>query len=144
MSETVRNWTIGQREYMFWLTTPDDDRVRNTHAAIAEQVGVAERTLYRWQKLPGFWAEVNKIVDEHLADDFAEVAKALKREARKGSIQHIRTYLEMIGKYAPSLRVDHRVTMLQELDRIAEQEHWDEVQMAAAVREAERILAGVS
>jgi hypothetical protein len=86
---------------MEWLATPTGDRQPLRQGAFAKEIQVNEATLWRWRKLPGFMGEVNRLVDEHLADDYSEITDALKREARKGSIQHIRTYLEMIGKYVP-------------------------------------------
>jgi hypothetical protein len=84
---------------MVWLATPDDDRMPNKHVNMAAELGVDERTLYRWRKLPGFYAEVNKIVDENLGDAYAEVANSLKRLASLGSFQHQKMYLELIGRY---------------------------------------------
>jgi hypothetical protein len=99
VSDIVRNWTASQRKYMVWLATPDDDRMPNKHVNMAAELGVDERTLYRWRKLPGFYAEVNKIVDENLGDAYAEVANSLKRLASLGSFQHQKMYLELIGRY---------------------------------------------
>ena len=73
--------------------------------ALAATLGVHEVTVSNWKKLPGFYAEVNRLVDEHLGDDYSEVTDALKREARKGSYQHQKMYFEMIGKYVQKAEI---------------------------------------
>jgi hypothetical protein len=108
VSENVRNWTASQRKYMIWLATPDDDRMPNKHVNMAAEMGVDERTLYRWRKLPGFYAEVNKLVDENLGDAYADVANQLKRLAALGSFQHQKMYLELIGRYVQKQEITGR------------------------------------
>ena len=83
------------------MATPTDDRIPNRQGTLAKELDISEKTLYRWKKLPGFMAEVNKLVDEFLADDYSEVVSALKREAKKGSFNHVKLYLEVINKYTP-------------------------------------------
>lgn len=101
MSVNVHNWSATQRKYMEWLATPSDYRTPLTQKALAVELGLNEKTLCRWKYLPGFIAEVNKIVDEHLADDFGAVVAALKREAKRGNFPHQKLYFEMINKYIP-------------------------------------------
>jgi hypothetical protein len=103
VAENGKNWTATQRKYMEWLATPLDERMPLRHANLGEHLGVGERTLYRWRDLPGFYAEVNRIVDEHLGDAYADVANALKREATSGSFQHQKMYLELIGRYVQKI-----------------------------------------
>lgn len=101
VSENVTNWTASQRKYMVWLATPTDARMPLKHSSLAAELKVDERTLYRWREKPGFYAEVNKLVDEHFMDDYAEIVDSFKRAAKGGSYQHQKTYFEMAGKYKP-------------------------------------------
>jgi hypothetical protein len=100
------NWTIKQRKFMDWLSLPSDERLPTTEKSFAEDIGVSVMTLWRWKQLPGFYAEVNKLVDEHFGDDYAPIVEAFKREARNGSYQHQKTYFEMLGKYMPKQQVE--------------------------------------
>ncbi len=106
MQESAKSWTINQRKLMGWLALPSDERTPITEGALAREIGVNQATLWRWKQLPGFYAEVNKLVDEHLADDYAPIMESFKREARNGSYQHQKTYFEMLGKYMPKQQVE--------------------------------------
>lgn len=105
MADNGTNWSATQRKYIEWLSTPIDARQPLKHSMLAQELKVGERSLYRWRTLPGFYAEVNKLVDEHLADDYSEIMDSFKREARRGSFQHQKTYFEMLGKYTPKQEI---------------------------------------
>lgn len=90
-----------RREFIKWLISPDEERDTNTQKAFAKKWGLAEETVCRWRHDPEVVAEVNRLVDEHFADDYATMANALKREAAHGSYNHLRMYFEMLGKYTP-------------------------------------------
>ena len=97
---------------------PLDERMPLRHALVGEHLGVSESTLYRWRDIPGFYAEVNKLVDEHLGDAYADVANSLKREAANGSFQHQKFYFELLGKYKPptqdvNMNVDGSIELVE-------------------------------
>ena len=60
-------------------------------------MGVADKTLTRWKKLPGFMDEVRAIARGYLKDDLAEIYGAISREAQKGNYQMARLALELVG-----------------------------------------------
>jgi len=135
-----KNWSANQKKFMLWLALPSDQRLPLTQGMLARELSLDDGTLSEWKRLSGFWDAVNALVEEHLADDFAPIIESLKREARKGSIQHIRIYLEMIGKYTPRLAIDHQHRiMVEEATRLAQESGLD---ADAVVAEAERIMAG--
>ncbi len=106
MQDNAIIWTVKQRRLITWLATPQEERTPLRESSLAEELGVNPATLWRWKQLPGFFAEVNKLVDEHFADDYAAIADSFKREARSGSYQHQKTYFEMIGKFVPKQQVE--------------------------------------
>ena len=91
---------------MLYLATPKEERTPLNETNYAKEVGVNPATLWKWKQLPGFFAEVNKIVDEHFADDYSEIADSFKRQAKLGSYNHQKTYFEMIGKYLPKSAIE--------------------------------------
>jgi hypothetical protein len=103
----AKDWSPNQRRFIEWLATPEHDRMPLNQRALATELGVHPVTLSKWRRHPGFMADVNALVDEHLADDYSDITDALKREARKGSFPHQKLYLELIGKYVQKQEVKH-------------------------------------
>ena len=107
MSENVR-FTAKQLRYIEWLAETKYDRSPVNRELLATELGVTSRTLRRWQKLNGFGESVRERTRELLREEFPEILGALRREAGKGSYQHIRLALEMLGEYMPMER--HEMT----------------------------------
>lgn len=107
MSENVR-FTAKQQRYIDWLAETKYDRSPVNRELLAKELGVTSRTLRRWQKLDGFGEVVKERTRELLREEFPEILGALRREAGKGSFQHIKLALEMLGEYVPVER--HEVT----------------------------------
>src|SRR5690349_3689242 len=99
--QKATRWTAQQRKYMLYVATPKEERTPLNEGNYAAENGINRTTLWKWKNLPGFYAEVNKLVDEHLADDYAEIVDSFKRQAKMGSYNHQKMYLELIGKYTP-------------------------------------------
>jgi hypothetical protein len=91
------NWSTNQRRYQEWLALPKYDRFPPTQDLLAREMGVNPATLTRWKKEDGFQAAVNEIAQQHLGAAVPEVMGALRREAEKGSFQHIKLFLEILG-----------------------------------------------
>lgn len=90
-------WTANQLKYQHWLAQSKYDRLPPTKELFASELGVDAATLWRWEQKPG-WAEaVTQIALNYLQRDTAEVLQALAREAKKGSIQHIKEFLSLVG-----------------------------------------------
>ncbi len=99
----AKNWSPNKRKLIQWLATPEMDRDPINQRRLAEKLGVHEVTLSEWKHDPELIAEVNALVETHLADDYSEAVASLKREMRKGSYNHLKLYFEMIGKYVPKV-----------------------------------------
>ena len=100
MSSEVNNWSPEQLRFIRWLALPKAERVPKTQREIARQFDVAEETLSRWKDIPGFRDAVNQLARELVKDDIPEVMGAVRREAKKGSIQHVNIVLAMAGMAA--------------------------------------------
>lgn len=92
-----KTWSRNQREFQEWLALPKYDRFPPTQQLLAEKMGLDNGTLSRWKRLDGWQEEVNSIAQSHLGAAVPEVMGALRREAEKGSFQHIKLFLEVLG-----------------------------------------------
>lgn len=93
----ANQWTANQHKFMLWLALPELERTPFRQDHLATEMGVHETTLCKWKKLPGFMAEVHKIIRASLSDNAHEVMSSFKKQAAKGSFPHQKTYLEMMG-----------------------------------------------
>lgn len=75
------------------------ERIPPTQKAFAEHLGVNEATLWRWHNAEGFRAEVQVLIMGSIGDDLHDVMYAFKSEAKKGSYQHQKMFLELLGLY---------------------------------------------
>lgn len=92
------NWSPNQIKVQEWLATPRYVRTPPTQEMLADELGINAVTVSRWKKLEGFRESVNEMARENVGNSLPEVYGALTREAEKGSIQHIRTVLELVGE----------------------------------------------
>jgi hypothetical protein len=90
-------WTLRQAAYMGWLATPSWLRSPDTEKAFSESFHVNVATLRRWRKLPGFMPAVRKAALETLGELYADVVHKIEEEAAKGSLQHQKLYLPLVG-----------------------------------------------
>ena len=104
--QNVQKLTKRQRLFADWLATSKYERQPPTQRLLANELGVHERTLSRWKKLPGFMDEVVATARGFIHDRLPEIYAALAREAEKGSYQHIKLALEVTGEHEDSSRVD--------------------------------------
>ena len=90
-------WTTNQIRLQEWLATPRYERIPPKQEMLAADMGVCDKTLTRWKKLPGFMNEVRAIARGYLKDDLSEIYGAISREAQKGNYQMARLALELCG-----------------------------------------------
>lgn len=113
--------TIGQEILQRWLATTKKERKPKTIELLASELGVDPATLWRWRRSDGFMDEVRKLIREQLDDDLAEIYGSLRREAKKGSFQHIKLSLELSGDYVErsELKVDDQLDDAARAARVA-------------------------
>jgi hypothetical protein len=91
-------WTANQLKAQEWLAMPRYERIPPTQELFADSIGINSCTITRWKKLDGFTDAVNALARTSVGESLPQVYGALVREAEKGSIQHIRTVLELTGE----------------------------------------------
>ena len=91
-------WTKRQLRLIEWEATDRHERFPPTQAMLAKELGITARAIQRWKKKDGFWDAVNELAEAYLSQDLPQVMAALRREACKGSLGHIRTILELTGR----------------------------------------------
>jgi len=99
MSDNVNNWTTNQKRFQEWLATPKIIRTPPTQDMLAGDLGLNAATLSRWRKLDGFQDAVTALARKFLSDDLPDIYGALRREAVKGSFNHIKLSLELSGEH---------------------------------------------
>lgn len=98
-------WTKKQQRYIEWCATPSSEREPSTQAEMADVLGVSRMTVWRWQKKPGFWVEVdNQIkawVGKRTPDILgAHVTKAIAGgKYEDGDVPAAKLVLGYAGKY---------------------------------------------
>lgn len=83
-------------EYIYWRANPFE-RVPPTQAKLAEQLGVSERTLIKWQKLPGFNEAVTTASIEMVKADVPKLLRAGVKHALNGKYQYWAALMRMAG-----------------------------------------------
>jgi predicted transcriptional regulator len=69
-----------------------------TNKEIAEQVGVTDRTIYRWKEDEEFVELVNYLADRYMDSFLSEVYGQLQKAVKKGSVKAIELALKRSGK----------------------------------------------
>ena len=63
-----------------------------TMEVFARTIQVDPKTLYQWQKRPGFRVEVAKETDQQLLNDLPQASKIVRKYALKGSYNHLKLW----------------------------------------------------
>lgn len=103
MSDSSLEWSANQLAFQAWLATPSELREIKTQKELAEHLGLNENTLGRWKKLDGFYEAVNKIAMGVIKEYAVDILSALVKEAKSGSYQHIKLFLEVAELYKNQL-----------------------------------------
>lgn len=77
------------------LTDPDN---RMTYGQIAEEVGVSERTLYRWREKEEFAQLLEELSDRIMKTFVSEVDKAVMKSVKNGSVKAMELAYKRSGK----------------------------------------------
>jgi len=121
------NFTANQLKFIDWLAQGKYHREPSTQARFAELIGVRPETLTRWKRGQNGFSEqeFNHAVTERaraiLDEVIPDTLSALKEEAVKGNLGHIKTILELTGLYTEKVEHQHYVEDARErlADRIA-------------------------
>lgn len=83
--------------YMAWLALPKAERRPKTQRDLAKQFDLAEETVSRWKRLPGFAEATILLAREFIKDDVPEVLAVIRREAKKANLPYVNMVLAMAG-----------------------------------------------
>ena len=107
-NSTTNGWTAAHREYMEILANPAE---RRTKDQIAKHFSVDRTTLYNWEKLPGFFDEVNEITKRRTAKRLPKGWNALMETAEMGG---------QPGVAAMALILKHRGELIEKTKDVSE------------------------
>ena len=77
-----------------------------THSAVADRLGITNKTLMKLRKKPDFWNSVYAEFCIHMEGELPDIVRALLRECKAGSVQAIRLLLEWAGKLNKTLDIN--------------------------------------
>lgn len=106
-STGVNTWTPDQMLFQAWLSLPSSCRDPKSQKSYAAAHGVAEETLSRWKRLPGWHDAVYDLALSHVLGDLVPVLHAQVVQAKKGSLPHAQWLFEVAGKWSPKQRLEH-------------------------------------
>ena len=101
-SDSNGRWHVRQMATQIWLAMSKEERMPRTQRELAKLLNVNEMTISRWKKLPGFQEEVTAIARSFLVVDLPEIYAALRKEAKAGSLPHIKVVLDLTGEFQVS------------------------------------------
>lgn len=84
-----------QRKLAEALVNPE---LKGTISAACEKCGVARSTFYKWMELDDFCAYLEHLVEKYAKGELAAVWRALLARCKKGDVQAIKLYFELIEK----------------------------------------------
>jgi AcrR family transcriptional regulator len=88
------------------LTDPDN---RMTYQQIAEEVGVSERTLYRWREKEDFAQLIEELSDRIMKTFVSEVDKAVMKSVKNGSVKAMELAYKRSGKLVDKKEISSEV-----------------------------------
>lgn len=100
--KNAKKLSANKQRLVEWLALTKFNRVPATQEAFAAEIGVSPITVSRWKNDPMVQDELKRRVRQELASERGNFYGALIREATKGSIQHIKLALEILGDIGSS------------------------------------------
>ena len=97
------------------------DLSRKTNEDMAKEVGVSDRTIYRWFNNPDFVKWINTKKDEILDRSLMDRYKTAIRKAKSGDFQFSKMLFEMQNEYIPKSE-SKVINVKDDLDNLTMQE----------------------
>lgn len=88
--------TLKQREILedAYRRQREGDRLED----IARDHGISRKTLYTWKQKPAWKLREKEIHKDLMGDAYEEIMDVLKAKALKGSVSHMRLFMDVMGK----------------------------------------------
>ncbi len=106
MPDNVQKLTVGQQRFVEWLALPKVERHPHTQELFAKELGVNEKTLRRWKKDLGLDTLAADLARENLITHAADFYGALARQAKLGSLGHLKMAFELLEHYTEEVNVN--------------------------------------
>lgn len=88
-----------------------DPEVRLTNAQIAEEVGISERTLYRWREKEEYADLLESLSDRIMKTFISDVDKAVMKGVKQGSVKAMELAYKRSGKLVDKKEVTSDVDL---------------------------------
>ena len=92
----AKRLSANKRAVIEWLASSKFERVPSTQGALADQLGIHESTISRWKR--SFIEEINHAARAKMREALPDVLTAMIEQAKAGSYQHQKLFLEMVGE----------------------------------------------
>ena len=111
------NVTGKRRKAAEILVNPEFD---GNISKMCADLGVARSTFYRWLDDSDFMGYVNWLIEKHSDSELGNVWRALIDKAKTGSVDAIKLFFEMKGKYKQQLDISGGVVFISGEDDLIE------------------------
>jgi len=106
-----------KRKFAEQLASPEFD---GNISGLCAEMNIARSTYYRWCDDADFNGYVNYLIEKYTDSELANVWRSLIFKAKCGSVEAIRLYFEMKGKYKQKVSLEGGVVFIAGDEDIAE------------------------
>ena len=106
-----------KRNFAEQLASPEFD---GNISGLCDEMDIARSTYYRWCDDADFNGYVNYLIEKYTDSELANVWRSLISKAKGGSVEAIRLYFEMKGKYKQKVSLEGGVVFIAGDEDIAE------------------------
>ena len=104
-SSEVNQWNADQLRFQAWLALPESARAPRRQQGFATEAGVAEETLSRWKRLPGFMDAVYALALADVRGTLGPILRAHAKLALK-DLDSAKWVFEVAGAWTPKQRTE--------------------------------------
>ena len=98
-AEEAPSLTPRQQRYLEWLALPKGARNPPTRLELANELGVTDRALRKWNRAYNLEERAAEMALGYLVEHVPDVLGALVRGAKRGNHKDIKLFLELTGRY---------------------------------------------
>lgn len=98
-----------QRDIAELLVNPEFE---GNVTAACKKVGISRNTFYRWLRDPKFKGALESAIDDYTDSELAHIWRSLIQKAESGSVEAVKLYFELKGKYKQQLDLNGGVVFI--------------------------------
>ena len=135
MTKREKKLNKEQMRLVEWLATPKDSRTPTTLGELTKEIGVSPGTISRWRRNLNVDEQAAEIARQGLFDHLPEIYERLAKEAKGGSSQHIRLFLEVTNSHSQKIditmedrtpEINQKILEAKKIQELREQELRDD------------------